>query len=149
MTRRKALAALLIMTMASPAAAQFKPSVRSAPFTGGFMECGIVSMKDVDGGKDPDPIYKIMINLELESDGSPTSMTVTHASMKGKYYSRHEQYTVNPEWFWSGTLARDRSLRMKGALIKNATGIHYQETLMKGSRVNMQMLALCHLAEGD
>ena len=86
-------------------------------------------MKDVDGGKDPDPIYKIMINLELESDGSPTSMTVTHASMKGKYYSRHEQYTVNPEWFWSGTLARDRSLRMKGALIKNATGIHYQETL--------------------
>jgi hypothetical protein len=81
MTRRKALAALLIITMASPAAAQFKPSVRSAPFTGGFMECGIVSMKDVDGGKDPDPIYKFMINLELESDGLPTSMTVTHASM--------------------------------------------------------------------
>ena len=29
----------------------------------------------------PDPIYKFMINLELESDGLPTSMTVTHASM--------------------------------------------------------------------
>ena len=158
MTSTKKLAALLAMTMVSPAAAQFKPSQRSAPFQGGFMECGIVSMKDVDGGKDSDPIYKIMISLELESDGSPRSMTVTHASMQGKYYSRHEQYTVNPElthtpgkmeWFWSGTLARDRSLRMKGALMKNATGIHYYETLLKGSRVNMQMHALCHLAEGD
>lgn len=68
MTSRKTLAALVVITMVSPAAAQFKPSQRSAPFQGGFMECGIVSMKDVDGGKDFDPIYKIMISLELESD---------------------------------------------------------------------------------
>lgn len=158
MISREMLAVLLLMAIGSSASAQFKPTKKNAPFEGGFLECGIVSLKDADGGKDPDPVYKIMINLDLENDGSPKAMTVTHASVQGKYYSRHEQYTVNPEltntrgkmeWFWSGTLARNTAFRMKGALIKNDTGIHYYETLMKGSQVNMQMHALCHQAEGD
>jgi hypothetical protein len=36
---------------------------------------------------------------------------------------------------------------MKGALIKNSSGIHYYETLTKDSRVTMQLHAICHQEE--
>jgi hypothetical protein len=85
-----------------------------------------------------------MVNLTLDKNSSPISMTVTHVAVDGSNYNRHEQYTVNPEltgtqgkmeWFWRGTLAKNKSLRMKGAVIKNDSGIHYYETLTKGNRV--------------
>jgi hypothetical protein len=143
--------------LSTPLSAQFTPKHGSS-FNGGFLECGIVQLKDEDGGKNTNPIYKIMVNLDLDKNSAPVSMTVTHVAVDGSNYNRHEQYTVNPElsgtqgkmeWFWSGALPKNRSLRMKGAVIKNASGTHYYETLTRGERVVMQMHSICHLGEPE
>jgi hypothetical protein len=157
MLMKSFLVVCVATVLSTSVSAQFTPS-RQGFFNGGFLECGIVQFKDDDGGRVTNPIYKIMVNLSLDKNSSPISMTVTHVAVDGSNYNRHEQYTVNPEltgtqgkmeWFWSGTLAKNKSLRMKGAVIKNDSGIHYYETLTKGNRVTMQMHSICHLGEPE
>jgi hypothetical protein len=143
---------------ANPTLAQFKPS-QSTYFTGGYVECGIIELRDSDKGKDPDPIYKIVVNLELDENKNPTSLFVNHVSVHGKRYDRSKQYTIEPqlwgtpgkmEWFWSGKRkVGSRTYVMKGALIKNSAGLHYYEELKVGNKTEMFMHSICHQEEGD
>jgi hypothetical protein len=77
--------AALVCAAIPSANAAFEPR-NVPPFNGVDLECAI--MKTSDGyKKDADPIYKIVVGLSLE-DGNPTSMTVTHVSAGGSYYTR-------------------------------------------------------------
>jgi hypothetical protein len=153
--RAAALTGLLVVVV-NPTLAQFKPS-QSTYFTGGYVECGVVELRDSDKGKDPDPIYKIVVNLELDENKNPTSLFVNHVSVHGKNYDRSKQYTIEPqlwgtpgkmEWFWSGKRkAGSRTYFMKGALIKNTTGLHYYEELKVGNKTEMYMYSICHQEE--
>jgi hypothetical protein len=122
------LAAALICASIAPANAAFeaKPPLK---FQSAYLECGILKTSEGYKRRDDDPIYKIIVSLVVSQngDGSPTSMTVTHVSASGKFYTRDEQYTNSNltstrgkfEYFWTGTMIHNSAITMRGTLIRN------------------------------
>ena len=126
------------------------------PVTGGNFECSVV--REMPRDRDPNPVYKINVNLDLNDAGKITSMGVGHTVRSGKTYDRSEQYTNGTvgqtpghmEWFWSG---RRGELQMIGTIYHNdRDGWMYREQMVKYGRVQYTMLSDCHeqkYAEGD
>jgi hypothetical protein len=156
MTALKTILAAALVCAAIPSAnAAFEPR-KEPQFSGGVdLECAIV--KTSDGyRKDADPIYKIVVALSLSPEASPTSLTVTHVSAGGNYYTRDEQYTKSNltntrgkfEYFWTGTMVKNSAYTMRGALWRNNNGGFYSENQFKGGTGSFSMLSKCHV-QGD
>ena len=126
------------------------------PITGGAFECTVVSEQPRD--RDPNPVYKINVNLDLNDAGKITSSGVVHTVRTGKTYDRSEQYpngsvSQKPgfkEWYWSGNRGEQR---MIGTFYNSdRDGWMYREQIVKYGRVQHTMLSDCHeqkYAEGD
>jgi hypothetical protein len=118
------------------------------PFDGGAFECSVVNEQPRD--RDPNPVYKINVNVMLSDMGRITSMGVVHTVRSGKTYDRSEQYsngTVGQkpglmEWYWSG---RRGDLQMIGTIYHNdRDGWMYREQIVKYGRIQYTMLSDCH-----
>ena len=91
--RAAALTGLLVVVV-NPTLAQFKPS-QSTYFTGGYVECGVVELRDSDKGKDPDPIYKIVVNLELDRTRTRPRSSLTTSRCTAKITTARSSIQLN------------------------------------------------------
>lgn len=152
------LASALAAASLVPAYADFHPATPFQVDKDTNLECSIVGQWPTPQ-RDPDPVYKINIDLQLDDNGRPTNLGVYHTTRSGKSYDRSEQYTNGNvwqtsgklEWYWSGLHVRGLVQRMVGELYHNdRDGWMYLETITKNNRVEYRMLADCHpMPEGD
>jgi hypothetical protein len=144
-----------LLVGASSADAQFRPRAKSEPLPEVLnLECGIIQTEGIK--KDEDPIYKIMIYLTLDDRRNPTGLTVTHVSVSGKMYTRDEQYTNailtntpgKTEYFWSGTMAKNKSYTMKGTLVRTADNKwYYTEQQFSKGKQTFTIRSACHMSD--
>jgi hypothetical protein len=157
MTALKVVLAAACVCAAIPANGAFEAKPLLI-FHSANLECAIT--RTSEGYKrDADPIYKIVVSVSVSEDGTgtPTSMTVSHVSAGGEWYTRDKQYTKSNlshtrgkvEYFWTGTMVRNSAITMRGTLWENSDGWFYSEKQLQGSAVSFWMISRCHEQEGE
>jgi hypothetical protein len=145
------LALVCLFAPITPVHAAFRASPPPPPFNGGRFECSIV--REHPPARDPDPVYKINIDVSINS-GRLDSIGVVHTVRSGKTYDRSGQYSDatiwktpdRMEWYWQGYRG---PIKMVGELYYNdRDGWMYSETISKNGRTEYQMLSDCHRLSG-
>jgi len=139
-----------VMLLALTAANAFERTPPETPF--GSYEC--VPIKRV-GQDDPDPVYKVEVNLTGDDKGMLSSMDVFHTTVSGKIYNRSTQFTVDAtltqvaghlEYRWSGTRSNS-AYSMVGVMAKpEGKAWQYTETFYNRGKQTYAMISVCHRA---
>jgi hypothetical protein len=148
------LSPILLCLFASASFAQFKAGPEVTGWPDYAYECGILSLKPRD--RDPDPIYKVNINLNFADDNKSkiSEMNVVHTSLSGKGYLRSDQYgpatlTQVPnhaDVSWRGVWKKNNAVYMTGRFWMDADGrFKYLEVQSRNGVPQMQMLSICHV----
>ena len=108
---------------------------------------------------DRNPVYKIVVNLQLNEDGNDvTELSATHVLADGTERNRNDQYahanvwqkTGHTEWYWKGTYNRDPNQKMGGRLYRTTEGRWvYEEMLFKYEQQVYFMSSRCHIDAVD
>jgi hypothetical protein len=140
--------ALAVMLLGVTAANAFDRTTPISPFDD--YEC--VPIKRI-GQNDPDPVYKIEINLAGDDKGVLSSMDVFHTTVSGKTYNRTTQFVVDAtltqvaghlEYRWSGTRSNP-AYSMVGVMAKpEGKAWQYSETFYNRGKQTYAMLSVCH-----
>jgi hypothetical protein len=104
---------------------------------------------------DRNPVYKIVVNLQLNEDGNDvTELTAEHVLADGTAHDRNDQYDHADvwkkkgynEWYWNGIYYRDRNQKMGGRLYRTTQGQWvYEEMLFKNGQQVYFMSSRCHI----
>jgi hypothetical protein len=142
-----------MLMLASTARADFHAAQPKSITGFTALECSVVNEMPRD--RDPNPVYKINVNLDLNDAGKINSMGVILTTRNGKAYDRSEQYSNGSvsqkqgfrEWYWNGSRG---AVNMLGTLYNNdRDGWMYREQIIKNGRVEYTMLSDCHEQLGD
>jgi hypothetical protein len=106
--------------------------------------------------RDPDPTYKITVDLRLSDDGVYIVGTrVIHHSIHGAQYVRHRQYpnfhgtdksNGNIDVLWDGD---NQYGHMTGHVFWYNQNWHYTERLVKNGRVMFDLDSICSIVNGE
>lgn len=132
---------------------------------GGSAKFASPSEKTSDA-RDVDPVYKIRVRIwrtDVDTTRAPPTdkfelqpvaqnhMRVSHVTQSERVIDRFSQYTGNLDvsddtWVWLGSLDRDPSTMMSGALHVDNASVTYTETRYKNGKAEWSNRTNCHPA---
>jgi hypothetical protein len=107
---------------------------------------------------DSDPVINSNVAINLQNDGTPTEINVTHHLFSGRSISRGDQYSNEGvkkksgfnEWFWTGVLLHNPRISMRGKIYLTSHGDwFYEEHIFRDGGPDKVIYETCQEAQGD